>query len=388
MKITRISATPVNIPLEAPYWWTGGLYPGTSKTIVQVETDLGIVGLGEAPSAEVVALIEAMGERLQGLDPLDIAACEERCVPPWQIVQNTDDSSVVKAFGAIEIALWDIRGKVFEQPLYLLLGGAVRKEIPFTEYFAFRPSKEMTPEAVVEYCLAMREAHGSTMFEGKLILGDPVLEIETVRLLRDTLGPRAMIRLDCNMQWSLATARHVLREIEPYDIRNFEDPVATFEEMAALRLHSSIPFSAHVPDIRRAVALGVPDAFVTNFAVLGGIARSIRFIGACEAMGIGFWCYSGDAGICTAAYLHVTASQPWIHEPSQSLFRWQIGDVIEGGPFRQVNDVVRVPEGPGLGVSLDHAALTHWHRHFCDHGPLDHFHDPAAPGRYRRLPLT
>jgi len=387
VKITRVRATPVNIPLEAPYWWTGGLYPGTSKTIVQVETDLGIVGLGEAPSADVVSLIEAMGERLEGADPIDIAACEARCVPPWQIVQNTDDSSVVKAFGAIEIALWDIRGKLFDQPLYLLLGGAVRKEIPFTEYFAFRPSTEMTPEAVVEYCLAMREAHGSTMFEGKLILGDPVLEIETVRLLREALGPRAMIRLDCNMQWSLATARHVLREIEPYDIRNFEDPVATFEEMAALRQHSSIPFSAHVPDIRRAVALGVPDTFVTNFAVLGGIARSVRFIGACEAMGLGFWCYSGDAGICTAAYLHVTASQPWIHEPSQSLFRWQIGDVIEGGPFRQVDDVVRVPEGPGLGVSLDHDALAHWHRHFCDHGPLDHFDDPAAPGRYRRLPL-
>lgn len=65
--------------------------------------------------------------------------------------------------------------------------------------------------------------------------------------------------------------------------------------MAALRQHSSIPFSSHVPDIRRAVALGTPDTFVTNFAVLGGIGRAIRFIGACEAMGVGFWCYSGDA---------------------------------------------------------------------------------------------
>ena len=116
--------------------------------------------------------------------------------------------------------------------------------------------------------------------------------------------------------------------------------------MAALRQHSSIPFSSHVPDLRRAVALGVPDTFVTNFAVLGGIARTVRFIGACEAMGVGFWCYSGDAGICTAAYLHVTAAMPWIHEPSQSLLRWQVGDVIEGGPFRPKNNVVPVPEGP------------------------------------------
>lgn len=388
MKITRIVATPVNIPLEKPLWWTGGHYPGTSKTIVEVETDEGIVGLGEAPSTDVVASIAAMGERLRGCDPIDIAGCESRCVPPWQIVQNTDDSSVVKAFGAIEIALWDIRGKLWNQPLYQLLGGAVRKDIPFTEYFGFRDGGESSPEEVADYCLRMREEHGSTYFEGKLIKGDPALELATIKAMREALGPSAMIRLDSNMQWSLTTARRLLRDLESYDIRNYEDPVATFEEMAALRQHSAIPFSTHVPDIRRAVAVGAPDYIVTNFAVLGGIGRAVRFIGACEAMGVGFWCYSGDAGIATAGYLHMTAAMPWITEPSQSLFRWQVGDVIEGGPFRQKDNVVRVPEGPGLGVTLDRAELARWHRHFVDNGPMDHFHDPAMPGRFRRLPLA
>jgi glucarate dehydratase len=393
VKITRVITTPVNIPLQAPMWWTGGLYPGTSKTIIEVHTDAGVIGLGEAPCAALAGLVEAMGERLVGLDPLDIAGCGRRCVPPWQIVQNTDDPTVVSAFGSIEIALWDLRGHVFGQPLSLLLGGAVRTEIPFTEYFGFREASdstagELSAEAVADYCVAMREDHGSTMFEGKLILGDPRLEIRTVRLLREGLGEDAMIRLDSNMQWSLATARSVMRAIEEYDIRNYEDPVATFEEMAALRRHTAIPFSSHVPDIRRAVALGVPDTIVTNFAVLGGIARAIRFIGACEAMGVGFWCYSGDAGVGTAAYLHVVASQPWIHEPSQSLFRWQVGDVIEGGPFRQTDNLVRVPNGPGLGVTLDRDALSFWNRHLLEHGPLDHFFDPRDRERYRRLPLN
>src|SRR5690606_35706678 len=120
MKITAVKATPVNIPLERPYWWTGGLYPGTSKIIIEVETDEGITGLGEAPSTDVLSLIQQMGEKLIGHDPLDIAGAESKCVPPWQIVQNTDDASVVKVFGSIEIALWDIRGKVFNQPLYML----------------------------------------------------------------------------------------------------------------------------------------------------------------------------------------------------------------------------------------------------------------------------
>jgi glucarate dehydratase len=314
-------------------------------------------------------------------------------VPAWQIVQNTDGSADMTAFGGLEIALWDIRGKVWNQPLYKLLGGAVRKAIPFTEYFGYRMShdgrhREVNPQDVVDHCLRMREEHGSTYFEGKLILGDPGLEIATVKALREALGPEAMIRLDSNMQWSLATARRVLREIEPYNIRNYEDPVATFEEMAALRKHSSISFSSHVPDLRRAVALGVPDTFVTNFAVLGGIARAMRFIGACEAMGVGFWCYSGDAGICTAAYLHVSASLQWIHEPAQSLLRWQIGDVIQGGPFKPKDNIVTVPEGPGLGVTLDRDALNYWHQHYLAHGPMDHFHDPQNPGRLRRLPLN
>jgi len=392
MKITKVRVTPVNIPMEIPFLWTAGLYPGTSKVVIEIETDEGITGLGEAPSAHLSPTISALAERMIGQDPLDIANLESLCVPPWQIVQNTDDSSAVTAFGAMEIALWDIRGKLWGQPLYQLLGGAVRKEIPFTEYFAYRMTPdgqytELTAQSVVDHCLQMREEHGATMFEGKLIQGNPELEIQTVRLLREALGPEAMIRLDSNMQWSLSTARHVMRSIEPYNIRNYEDPVATFEEMAALRQHTSIPFSTHVPDIRRAVALGVPDTIVTNFAVLGGVNRAIRYIGACQAMGIGFWCYSGDAGICTAAYLHVSAATAYIHEPSQSLFRWQIGDVIANGPFRQKNNVIPVPEGPGLGIELDRDALRHWHTHYVDNGPMDHFFDPRRPGHFRRLPL-
>ena len=392
MRITDIRLTPVNIPLELPFLWSAGLYPGTSKVVIEVETDAGIVGLGEAPSDTLLPALRDARERLLGADPLDIADLEARAVPPWQIVQNTDGSASVAAFGSIEIACWDIRGKAWGEPLHRLLGGAVRTEIPFTEYFAFRSSvdgtrTELRAEDVVEYCLRMREEHGSTLFEGKLIQGDPELEIRTVRMLREALGPEAMLRLDSNMQWSVGTAIRVLREIEPYDIANYEDPVGTFEAMAQLRRHSSIPFSTHVPDLRRIVALGTPDTIVVNFAVLGGIARAIRFIGACEALGVGFWCYSGDAGICTAAYLHVTAAMPHLRQPSQSLFRWQVGDVIVGGPFRQTGNVVPVPTGPGLGVELDRAELARWHRHYEEHGPMDLL-DPGRPGRYRRLPLA
>jgi glucarate dehydratase len=393
MKIAAIRATPVNIPLEVPYFWSTGTYPGTSKTVVEVETDDGLVGIGESPSWDCAeAITRGLAPRLIGRDPFDTAACWEVCVPEARVVQNTDDSSVLKSFGGIEMALWDLKGKYWRQPLYQLLGGAVRRQIAFTEYFAFREKRgkiggEMTASAVAAYCARMREKHGSTYFEGKLTLGDPALEVAAVKAIRRAVGDDAMLRLDANMGWSLSTARRILREIEPYNVRNYEDPVATFDEMAKLRQHSSIPFSTHTPDLRAAVRLGVPDTFVLNFAVLGGIARTRDFIAACEAMGVGFWCYSGETGIGSAAYLHVVAATPWIHEPSQSLFRWQIDDVIEEGPFKPKRNLLPVPEGPGLGVTLSPKALKRCHERFLREGPYNHYHDPLAPGKFRRLPL-
>jgi glucarate dehydratase len=394
VKITKVRATPVNLPLEAPYIWALGRHPGFSKTIVEVETDQGLVGLGEAPSAAAAALIDdGLGEALEGLDALDPAGAEAICVPEIKTSVITDDAGPAKAFGGIEMALWDIRGKAWDAPLYLLLGGAARKEVPFTEYFAFRErvgeeGGEATPEDLADYCQAMVEAHGSTFFEGKVSCADPALAVAIVRALRDGLGPGAMLRLDSNMAYSLATAVEIARGIEPLGVRNWEEPCATFEEMAKLRRATTIPFSAHLADPLRAHALGAPDAIVADVAALGGVRRTADMVAACETLGIDFWFYSGGSGIATAAYLHLAAALPWIREPSQSLFRWQVWDVVEDGPFQPASNLVPVPEGPGLGVNLDRDALGRAHRHFVEHGPLDYYDDPQGAGRRRRLPIA
>lgn len=389
MQITAIRATPVNVPLEAPYLWALGEHPGFSKTIVEVETDQGPIGLGEAPSAADARLIgEAVAPRLVGHDAFDIAGAEALCLPETRTSVLTDGPTLIRAFGAVEIALWDLRGKAWEQPLHRLLGGAVRREIAFTDYFAYRAGREDSAEAVADYCQGLAERHGTTMFEGKISFADPAQSVALVRTLRDRMGPAAMLRLDSNMAYSLPTAIRIAREIEPLDIRNWEEPVGTYEEMARLRAHTSIPFSAHHADLPRAVALGAPDAFCCNIASLGGISRTVRYIGACEAMGRDFWFYSGDAGIMSAAYLHLAAALAHIREPSQSLFRWQVWDVIEEGPFSPRGNVVPVPTGPGLGVTLDRQALARAAAHFQEHGPLSYYRDPALGGAYRRLPIA
>jgi len=394
MKITAIRATPVNIPLEAPYLWSYGSLGGFSKTIVEVETDSGLVGLGEGPSHANAALIAtAFAPRLIGRDPIDIAAAERLCLPSWRGVSTSIDFAAIRAFGAIEMALWDLRGKAWGQPLHALLGGAVRTEIAFTDYFGFREAAgriggEATPEAVVDYCMRQRELHGTTFFEGKFSTPDPKSSIRMLQLLRKALGDEAMLRIDSNMAYSLATARQIARAIEPLDIRNWEDPVATPEELSALRQHTAIPFSMHNIDLRRFAMLGVPDAVCTDVNVHGGIGRTMKFIGACEHLGIDFWLYSGDSGIASAAYLHIAAACQWLREPSQSLFRMQPMDVIEEGPFRPKNNVVKLPNGPGLGITLSRSGLAYCHKLFVENGPYDKFHDPDRPGIFRRLPLA
>lgn len=393
MKIRRITATPINARLEAPYVWVFGELDGFSQTIVEVETEDGLVGLGEAPSPAAATVIrDVLAPALIGRDAFDIAGAEHVCLPYWAGVQSINDGTRIMAFGAIEMALWDLRGKAWNQPLYQLLGGAVRKEVPFTDYFSLRGDGasvrgEKTPEEVAEYCVRLHEEHGTTFFEGKFSTNDPAVSLRMVELIRRKLGEEVMIRIDSNQAYSLATARRLARPLEDLGVRNWEDPVATVEEMRELRRHCSIPFSTHNVDIARAMDLRVPDAIVSNPTSLGGIGRLVRFVGACEHAGVDFWCYSGDSGIGSAAYLHLCAALGWIREPNQSLFRMQPHDIIEEGPFKPKNNVVAVPEGPGLGITLSQDRLRHAHRDFVENGPCNKYHDPERPGTYRRLPL-
>ena len=400
MKIRRITATPINFPLEAPYGWVFGELPGFSQTIVEVETDDGITGLGEASGAAAATLInDVFAPRLVGHDPIDIAGAEFRCLPFWVGVQSINDTGRIAAFGALEMALWDIRGKAWNQPLYQLLGGAVRKDIPFTDYFSLRGDGpilpglpavrgERTPEEVADYCVMLHETHGTTFFEGKFSTPDPKHSLRMLELIRKRLGDDVMLRIDSNHAYSLATARRLVRPLEELGVRNWEDPVGTIEEMRELRQHCSIPFSTHNLDIARAMELRVPDALVGNPTLVGGIGRMVRFLGACEQARIDYWCYSGDSGIGSAAYLHLCAAMAWIREPNQSLFRMQPVDITHEGPFRPKNNTVRVPEGPGLGVTLDRDMLARLHRDFMENGAMNKYHDPALPGTYRRLPLN
>jgi glucarate dehydratase len=176
------------------------------------------------------------------------------------------------------------------------------------------------------------------------------------------------LQLDANGVWTVPTAREALARVARHDIAWFEEPCETYEEMAQLRPYSAIPFSAHAIDLPKAAALNCPEAIVTNINEHGGIARTVAFIRAADLLGVGFRFHSGETGIATAAYLHLTAALEPVREASQTLLHWYADDVIEGGPHRHEDGFVDLPSGPGLGVTLDPVALSRCHARYLDEG--------------------
>jgi glucarate dehydratase len=392
MKIKSIRATPVLIPLEAPYLWSYGALDGFTKCVVEVETSDGVTGIGEAPSHGSARIIEGFAERLVGLDPLDLAGLERRVLPWMPASHSVTDHALRGAWGGVEIALWDLRGKLWGQPVANLLGGIHRRAIPFTDYFSYRLAQdgkggERSVEAVVDYCLGLRDAHGTTFFEGKVSDPDLGANIRLLQALRSALGPEAMLRIDSNQAFSLPSCLYLAPAFEELGIRNWEDPTPDWTQMRKLRARTGIPFSGHNTDLAKAVAYGVPDAIVSDAAGFGGFAAAMRFVSAAQGAGIDFWCYSGGSGLETAAYLHLCAAHPHIREPNQSLLRQQPFDVIAEGPFVPKGNMIPLPTGPGLGVTLDRDRLRFAAKLLVDRGVPNKYHDPEAPANMRRMPL-
>jgi len=391
MRITNLRVHKVNLPLVTGYRWASGVYFGATKGIVEVHTDEGIVGLGEVSTAEQADIVEReFAPRLRGVDPFNLDDCHRRCIPEIRTLLNTHDAGLVKAFGGVEIALWDIKGRALNLPIYALFGGPVRREIGFSEYFALRvPSAsepgETTPLEVARYCARMREQHGSTLFEGKVGVLGLDTEVEMVKEIRAAIGSDAHLRLDANNAWPLNTAREALARLEPYNIANIEDPAQSYFDMAKLRQHSAIPFSSHLPDLRLAVELGVPDTFVLNVMALGGIRETAKFISACEVMGVGFWFYSGETAVGTAAYMQLAAAVPYLSQPGQSLLRWYADDVI-AEPIQPKANAYPIPDGPGLGITLDPQALERCKQRYERDGLISQLGEPPEP-HYRRFNL-
>ncbi|MEH6472395.1 MAG: mandelate racemase/muconate lactonizing enzyme family protein [Halopseudomonas sp.] len=382
MKITAITATPVSIPTTRPCAWSQGKGHGFSRTIVQIETDRGAVGLGETADAGAAQIInQSFAPVLIGLDIANRVEAQSRCLNGQGDFGQLANPLEAKAFVAIEMALWDLLGKRASLPLYQLLGGARRKRAVFGGYAytvdldqGFKLA-DVADEMTRLACDSIASS-GSRLFEFKVGRHGVDVDIETVLAVRSAVGSKIALGVDANMGYSYEEARYFLKHTA--SVLDFvEEPVASLSQMQTLRKDFNVQMSSHCTAVETLQSYPRIDAAVGDLHMDGGIAGTIRTAVAVAALGKRFWLRSClEAGISWSAMCHLGMALPELDRPGQTLINWMESDLICGPRWSVRDGGVIPPEQPGLGVELDLVALEHYHRHYLEVGEMDYFSDP------------
>jgi len=357
VRITKVETTAVRTRMREPLVWPGGTRESASGLLVQIHTDSGIVGIGEAPGPTLPTIRTIIDEELQqflvGQDPLRVE---------WLVHRMEEFSrnwSRIAAYGisGIEIALLDLKGKALGVPVAELLGGFTRDRVAVVGYLFIDE-----PEANAAKAGAFVDA-GYT--ELKLKVGRSfVQDHDTLAAIRDRVGPDVKIRIDANMMWSVPAAIKWIRGLEQFDLQYVEQPVLDFdvEGLAQVRRSVPVPIAADeaCTDVRSALALIKADAcdvLVVYPSEAGGLTKARQIAALADAAGK--WCTIGswaELGVATAGNLHVVASSSNFPFASDTHYPLQESDVLVE-PLGMTDGLVEVPRAPGLGVQLDPEAV-------------------------------
>jgi muconate cycloisomerase len=368
MKIVRVEPIPVCVPLKQGMTakTAHGEHAVSPYVLVKVHTDDGLVGLGEATisglwsgetqAGAVSAVRDYFAPLLIGTDPRDITAA--RRAMDFAIKLNP----FTKA--AVEMALWDIAGKAAGVPVYRLLGGMVRDRVRI---------KLVVWARDVPGSRLMAEQHlrlGVTCVKVKVGL-DPETDVARVRAVREVAGREVPVTIDANCGWTLAQARHCLRQLSDINLLLAEQPIPAGDPgaMADLRRDSPCPLMADesvftLQDAWLLTTHRAADILSVYPGKHGGIAATAEIVAVAKAAGVRCTIGSNlELGIGTAAMLHVAAAFPEIEPeafPADTIGPFYHEADLITEPLDLGPPVARIPDGPGLGVELDEVQVDRW----------------------------
>ena len=359
MKITAIKAWQVDLPLrEGRYNWSGGNFMEVfDSTVVAVETDEGVTGYAECcplgsaylPSYAkgVRAGIAEIGPKLIGLDPTDL----------WPLNHHMDavlrGHLYVKA--PIDIACWDILGKVAGLPVYKLLGGAEQKSIALYRAISQEDSSVMAQK------IAGYRAEGYTKFQLK-VGGDANDDIARIKACRAILQPTDILVADANTGWTMADAARVANAVRDVDVY-IEQPCMTYEESVSIRRRTSLPFVldeniGSVGDLVKGIAEDAFDVINLKISKVGGLTKARQMRDLCVSSGIPMTIedtWGGD--IVTATIAHLARSTPEKFCFTATDFNSYVTVPIADGAPQRVNGRMTASDAPGLGITPKFEAL-------------------------------
>jgi muconate cycloisomerase len=349
--------------------------------IVRLRTDDGLEGLGEATvikewggdhgryfgeSPELTArLIDSvLGPTLLDQDPFDLEAAHHR--------MDLAVKGYPYAKAALDEALHDIKGKALGVPVYQLLGGLVRDQIPIAHSLGWLDYDEATSEAAA--------AVGEGIKTIKIKVGrDAVYDLRIVQEVRQTIGPELDIVVDANQGWPTPKyAIAILRRMEEYGIRYAEQPVEGLAQMARVAQAVDVPIMADesawtAQDVLEIVERGAADMISLYTTKPGGLFKAKKVAAVAEAAGLPLNVNGSHAtGVGNAGNLHLVASTAAVTEagvfpvtslrddqPTQMAGRMYLDDIVTR-PFEYRDGCLIVPRSPGLGVELDMGKIAEY----------------------------
>ncbi len=361
MKITDVDV----LAVKGRHW------PRFPMVFVEVHTDEGLTGLGEAlpyQGTGVVASLRQMGETLRGADPFRIQAHWERLYR---------GGANMPALSALETAMWDILGQALGVPIYSLLGGACHEMIHVYADGFFRggnPTPEayarMAQEAVAGGLDALKMDVDDLLTAGKAMnrgLGSDELRriVETVRAIRTAVGEDVQLGIDCHWAFDVSSATRLGRALAPYDMMWLEDPIPAGNLKALAKVRSEVPVPICAGEVletrygfREMMEAQAADVIMPDLARAGGILEMTRIAALADTYYVPIAPHNMMGPVATMASIHMCACTP-----NFLILEYQMGDVpwrddLLDVPLPLEGAHLSLPIGPGLGVRLNHGEVS------------------------------
>jgi D-galactarolactone cycloisomerase len=376
MKITKIKTFIVSQTLVdgESFAYSQAWYNTRTIMLLKIETDTGLVGWGEAfgPAAVNRTIIEQVyAPVLCGRDPFDSEVIWEELYN--KLRDHGQKGVTVEAISAVDIALWDLKGKALNMPIYKLLGGAFRdKVMPYATGLYRRQSSDIVSDLCREAAGYVEEGFKAV----KVKIGFGVEEdVQAVREIRRVIGDETLLMVDANHAYNASTAVKLGRKIEEYDIFWFEEPVPPedYEGYCEVKAKLDIPIAGGEAEFtrygfRRLMDARAVDIVQPDCCVTGGISEFRKIAVLASIHNIQCYPHIWGSSIAVRAGLHSACSLP--HFPpslypqgmlleldrTPNIFR----ENLAKQPLEIVDGYVHLPEGAGLGIEVDEELIAHY----------------------------
>ena len=385
MKIVDIRTTPLSYRCEPPYGSAGGMQARRGGLLVEIETDERVTGIGEAGvggGATASVIEKVLRPMLLGQDPLLIEGLWQKLFARTR--QFGRRGIVINAISGIDIALWDIAGKVARLPLYRLLGGCRERVEAYASGGFYQEGKSVDDLAGEAEGYRARGFKGMKMKVARnpstqthlrhlveyaeLCEVEPEEDIARVAAVRHALGPQAKLMVDVNCAWSPAIAIEMGRALEPYKLYWIEEPVATDDIAGSAMVADTLatPIAGYETEIgldgfRELITRGAVDIVQPDLAWSGGFSECRRIAALAQAHHRMVAPHAFAGAVLLVASLHFIAAIPngLVLEFDQNPNG--LRDELLKEPVRIDNDgMIRMPERPGLGIELDRDAIERY----------------------------